>query len=305
MSQNLLPYIKIYYDSLLSQLMESKKYRKNTSLLTSMMNLKSNVRHDIIQKAALVTSNIPKNIFEDLLSKQYVQNLDHEVGYAITARGVHYYEETSGSYSVEELITYIDDKFFIINKADTRLSDKEKVIILFFIGIRAYSEKSVLDLKMDKRYLEDIETMLIDCYNFLLNEQIIKTLEKEDLFGKSGNEHPVSNIIRHTDALPKKTKGLFKAPGNQKYYINLSKNEELNLPYFSYLMWQILGNDYPISKITTVIEFLKEFGYRPTTGRIFDVNKHVYQHPKYDKQIEDAIYQYYDMRNSWNKTAKK
>lgn len=303
MNKEILSYLKMFYDSLKTQLIEQKKYQKNTSLLGSIMDLKSNARYSFLQKSAILSYKIPNNILETLISDNHIQELDQNIGNTITARGVYLFETENNLYDINSIISYLDNKYFKINSAGLKLSDKEKVILFLLICIRAFSKESVLDLKKGESILNEILVLLNECYNFLFSQEIISSLKKDDLFGKKGNEHPVSNLIRHSDALLKKTKGIYRTIYPQKYYLEISKDKILDIHSLGYLFWQIFGNKFQISKRDDIISYCSKTAYNIIVNHIFDIKMHIYQHPKYDNSIDDAIFEYFQKRRLWAKNA--
>lgn len=300
MDNETLLYLKKFYDSLVVQLIEQKKFQRKITLLGSMMDLKSNARYSILQKSAIPSREVPDKILESLIANNYIQELDQDEGNTITAIGIYIYEIKNKLYGMNNTIIYINKKFFVMNKKGIQLTEKEKIILFFLICIRAFSTESALDLKKDVSILDEIQKLLLDCYDFLYSENIISNLKKGDLFGKKGNEHPVSNLIRHSDALPKKTKGIYKTIFPQKYYLKISKDNIINTQSLGFLFWQIFGDKPQISNMNNIYLYCNKIAYHMIVNQIFYIKTNKYQHPKYDIAIEEAVYKYFKKRNIWS-----
>ena len=93
-------------------------------------------------------------------------------------------------------------------------------------------------------------------------------------------------IIRHTDALPKKVNRIFKAPGDQKYYLDIMEEGELNLEKLVYLFKKVFGEVMDLSNVDEIVEhcklvFVENANFLYKQGSEFT-------HPKYDMYLKEA-----------------
>ena len=283
------------------KLQENLKFKnklKNGSVFSTFMDIKSNPRYSFLKEASLEANKIPKLVLEYLLSKEYIRAIDKLDFYTITAKGVWEVETKEFNFNHNTLINILDEKLFSLFKQSGSITDKEKVILLSMITIRAFSEKTFLDLKIGDTILSEMEGLIKDSYNILKTQGFISTLKKEMIFGAKGNEHPVSNLIRHTDGLHKKTKGIYTAIGNQKYYLNLFKNNQISKNDLSYIIWLIFGN-----KVTwSAEEAINDFCIKNAYGKgiyLYNSNNLIFINPQYDNIIKDAFFEYNINKSKW------
>ncbi len=245
------------YERLYEQLSKNKKL-KSKSVLISLMNLKSNRRLDILLASA-IDGNTPFSdaIDQELIKEGYIIPVSdgENKKYILSGRGIWSVEKERISEDI--LIDYIDKKFFSIYGKKPKLSDREKIIILSFISLGAFSDQQMIDLKTNDLTKDKIKDVLNNNLKFLQQHGIISaTFSENDIYGKPGNEHPVSHAIRHTDALPKKTTGIYKVIAPQKYYLDVydTRKEKFQIDKLAYLYKLVFGN-----KLIDILEDFVQF----------------------------------------------
>ena len=280
-----------FYKKLELELLKQKK-KKSESILLSFLKLKSNVRFNLLNEARIQIDsfNIKDDELEKLTQENLISNADDYEYYEITAKGIWVYEKYLSIISEDNLIEFINQEYFK-NEVSVSLNDKEKVILLLFISARAFSEEIFIDLKKSETTNDKLKIIAEDCFNFLNKCGLIKKLNLDDLFGKQGNEHPVSNLIRHTDKLPKKTKGIYKALYNQRYCLNLFKDNEIFVKGLSFLFWLIFGNTMSEETKISLIQFCANINNEYSTF-LYDSGVEDFSSPKYDEDFENAIMDY-------------
>lgn len=285
--------LETLYDNLETQLTVNRK-KKMDSVLLSFFNMKSNTRLEMIRESSEKFDHAHLKLIESMVDEGLVRE-EEDGSVTITGKGIWKYENER-FLSVDQLILYIDDKFFSA-KSNTKklLTSKEKVILLSMIALRAFSLDYCLDLRKSDNSLNTIEAVTEDVYDLALDIGLIKDLEKENLFGKEGNEHKVSNLYRHTDDLPKMTSFIFRAPGNQKYFLDVKKEEvnEIDENKLAKLISKILekhdivieeGNNHVIR----LIDKLQHIAYEQGIG-IYETPSESYISPDYDSTIVRSI----------------
>lgn len=212
--------IKQMYEELKRCLAVNGKLVEDSAVL-SFLNIKSNTRLSLLDESAFDIHNF-NGLHQDYVDNHLIQKVGTGRKYCLTAQAI--WEQEKGKLIDNNLlIGYLQEKIFNCPAEDVSLSEKERVILLAFIMGRAFSPHAVMDLKLGDEFLNNWAIIIMRAYDLLAEVRCIAKLKKEDVFGKQGNEHPVSNLIRHTDSLPKKTALLFSAPGEQKYLLNLAK----------------------------------------------------------------------------------
>lgn len=193
------------------------------SVILSFLNVKSNARLSLLDESAFDLHNF-NGLQQEYLDNKLIQKVGTGRKYCLTAQAI--WQQEKNSLVDDDLLTnFLQEKIFNCPTEDVSLSEKERVILLAFILGRAFSVHTAMDLKLGDQFLDNWETIIIRAYDLLVELHCISKLKREDLFGKKVNEHPVSNLIRHTDSLPKKTALLFYALGEQKYLLNLAKDD--------------------------------------------------------------------------------
>lgn len=282
-------YLKRFYDKLYEHMLMENKL-KNNSILLSFLDVKSNVRYRALDYASISSHKVPRPILVNLLRNNLIRPSDELNKYTITAKGVWSIEKNKNSITEEMIIEYLDSKFFDVYLGNKTLTDKEKIILFTMISARTFSKNSPIDLKKDEYALDAWKRIIDKCYKKLYEMRIVKKMNEEKLYGKKGNEHIVSNLIRHTDSLPKKTKGIYKAAGRQKYYLDIYSKDIISKESLIYIIDLIFNSrkDLHMEDIDEINTFCTKIAYEEAPY-IHDIEKHVFTSPEYDDIIRNAI----------------
>jgi hypothetical protein len=281
--------IKIY-EKLKTELYKKHKIKKDkwNSVLLSLLEMKSNKRYEILLSAALDKNEITINV--DALAKEgYLIKIPHNnsIKYILSAKGIWYIEKED--LSIETFIAYIDEKFFGEYRKETKLSDREKVILWTLISLGAFCEKQAIDLKKDDETKNTIKEAIRECLVLLRSEGCVpRDMCEEALYGKLGNEHPVSHLIRHTDSLPKKTLGVYTVIKPQKYFLNLydPTTQSFNIEDLVYIYKAIFGEDISLERKNNIMEFIDKI-YKRYAIYIFE--QRFFTHLDIKKFVDEAI----------------
>lgn len=285
MSSNII--LNKLYDNLKTNLVLDNKLKKK-SILISFIELKSNSRYRYIIDSAQELNQYNKSDINELINNKLIRETENINNYAITGKGIWSIEGDS-LISIEGFIEYIDNKYFDIAISNEKITDKEKVILFSLITARSFSEASAISLKNDSLVLDSCKRIIDNSYLILYEFKIIK--EINNLFGKKGNEHIVSHLIRHTDALPKKTKGIYKASGNQNYFLEIVENDDIiNIDKLCYIIQCIVSSNTYIkfNDILSIFENCKIISYNEAAYLNTNLNKS-FINPYYDDIIKNAF----------------
>ena len=282
--------IDLIYRELINNLIRANKL-KNNSALISLAKVKSNDRYNILNDSGLDKKRIEPSIFYDLEEKQLIQMTDKIDYFTFTVKGLWEYEKDQGKISDDLIIQFMEEKYFNLFGKKS-LSEKEKVILLSIIAGRAFDQNTAADLKKDEYCLEAWTRIVDKNYDYLFKIGIISKLDKKDMLTSKGNELPISNLLRHTDALPKKTNGLWTTINPQKYYIKIvEENEYFNKRSLSHLFRIILeeriGDVYH-----GLIEHLESVAY--DEGIYINDVESSFIKPEFDNLIKDSIFESID-----------
>lgn len=279
--------LKKLYESLKTNLALDNKLKKQ-SILISFIDLKSNSRYRYILDSAQELSQFNKNDIKKLINDKMIRETEDINSYAISGKGV-WTIELNSVISIESFIEFIDDKYFDLAISNNNVTDKEKVILLSLITARAFSETTAINLKNDNLVLDSCKRIIDNCYSILSEYKIIKKIN--NLYGKKGNEHIVSNLIRHTDILPKKTKGIYKAPGNQKYFLDIVDDDDnISIDKLSYIIKRMLSNntDVKYNDVISIFENCNKNSYNEAVYLNNNLNNS-FINPHYDDMIKNAF----------------
>ncbi len=290
MIENMETTLTKFYQKLYNNIEKNKKKVNENSIIITFLDLKSNVRYQLLNESSISSHKIPQKILIDLQNKKLIRSTDTLNSYTITAKGIWEVESKNSIINETILLDYLDQKLFnVYNISDKPLTDKQKVILFSMIAARTFSEKSSIDLKKEETVMDTWKEIVDKSYEKLKSLNLISKLDQKDLYGKVGTEHPVSNLYRHTDELPKKTRGLFKALGNQKYFLDLFQNSEISKENLDFLFKQIFENKVLSSAdIYEIDKFCRDIASTKNIY-IFDPREHLFSKPEYDEIIRDLL----------------
>lgn len=282
--------LELFYTKLAINLLHKYKKEKYKSIIPWFFEIKSNDRLRLLYDSRIGKSRFIADDIDILIKAKLIQGTGEFEEYVITAYGVWEYEINKNIISLDKLIEHINQKYFNeIEKGDKPLSEKHKIILLSMIAARAFSETSAVSLHSEEQILNTWEEIIWASYKLLKDLKVVSEMTDLELFGKRGNEHKVGNFIRHSDGIPKGTKGIFTAAGDNKYYLNLYKDNSINNIGLEYLFKVIFGDiKIPMEEIDNICTFLDKIAATKSIY-IFDKNSHKFHHPRYDTIIRDAL----------------
>lgn len=278
--------LDIIYRELSNNLLRANKY-KNKSALISLVKLKSNSRYKLLYDSALEKMLIEPSVFFELKEKGHIEMTDRIDFYTFTVKGLWEYEKKLGIISDDLLIKFMEEKYFNLFGENKYLLEKEKVVVLSLIAGRAFSIDTAADLKKDEYCLESWTRIVEKNFDFLLKNKIISNLDKNDMLTSKGNELPISNLLRHTDSLPKKTNGLWTTVHPQKYYLNIVEEKQyFNKMSLSYI-FKIIFEDKIGDIYHGLIDHLDDVAY--SEGVFINNVDTSFVKPEYDVKIKEAL----------------
>lgn len=281
-------FLEKFYNKYRDSLELQKKY-KYRSLILSSLEVKNNVRFKLLCEAILSAEEIPQEILINLIDDHLIQETDDVNKYVITAKGIWEIEKRNKVLTDNKIIEYIDKKMFNLFTTGKTLSEKEKIIMLSLIAIRAFSEKSSMNLHTDDMTKDTWKNVIEKTYDFLQSMKIIQKMKKEELFGKKeGNENPISNFIRHSDSLPRKSKNIYTILGKQTYFLNIFSNGIFSNDKLRFLWKLIFEDNLDADQIEKVLTFIKQIAHDDSI-MIFSIKDHIFSTPVYDEIIQKEL----------------
>jgi hypothetical protein len=278
------------YSNLLNTIERKRKLKKKSAFLT-LIDVKSNTRGEFLTTAGLPSYKIMSDELDIMKRNNLIRETETVGYYTLTAKGLWSVENKKKIINESELIDYFDMKFFNPFKyADQELSDRFKIIVFSMIAARSFSKESPIDLHISETKLDVIKKTIDQSFDLLNSLGVINRLKKEDIYGKSGNEHPVSNLIRHTDKLPKQTKHIFQTLGDQKYYLKIYHDNRMMESNLSYLFKRIFeGSKLSIDDIEHIQRYLEKIGHTKNIYFFENIEKHRFSSIDYDETIKNAL----------------
>lgn len=280
--------LRIFYNRLRSVLEIDRPQNPHRSLLLPFFDMKSNARYRILSKAALETTSVSGTVIQELEEDGCVLPAEELDYFQITAKGIWTVETNEGILSIEELLKFLNLKYFTFGNTSMKLKDKEKIIILLFLSLRAFSAEACIDLIQNDTVLLSLQEVANRCFKKLSDLECITNLEEEDIFGKRGNEHPISNLIRHTDELPRKTKGMYSSLGMQKYFLDISDENGINSHKASYLISLLYDRKGNVTSLEELADFMECIN-RDYSLYVFSQSSSSFSSPIYNLPIRKAI----------------
>jgi hypothetical protein len=279
--------LNLLYDNLKSALIVDKKFVGDSILLT-FLSLKSNTRYSYLLKASQAFSSESRVILNVLVDENLARPIGDDDHFTITAKGI-WLIERDLYISELQLIGFLDDKFFAIDNQAKTLTDKERIILLSLLAARAFSKDFSINLKQSENLLSSMKRIIDSSYDLLSDLGLI-SLDKAKMYGKKGNEHLVSQLLRHTDSLPKKTKSIFTALGDQKYILDISDSNVVNEKKLNWILNKIIKTDEPLDleKYDKIEHFLNSVSYDEGYNLYKNIDKSFIQ-SKVDDLIKKTI----------------
>lgn len=268
----------------------------NESIIITFLKPFSNKRYEMLSNTALDSFKFKRSVIDSLITDEMIRPTEEANKYSITAKGVWKIELTDGKISDQIILEYIDKNYFSVFKSDEPLVDKEKVVLLSMISVRSFSEHSALNFHDGQHIIQSWKSVLDKCGMFLKDFSVIKDYPGK-MYGKGGNEFPAIYLQERVNELFKKSRGLYKSPGNRIYYLDLYNNhikENLSL-----LFWLIFGKKLTFDNVDIVIDFCNNVAYEMCIHIFKDIDQHIFLNPEYDDTLKNSILEVVLSENEW------
>jgi len=282
-----------FYFKLVNILRREKNFSASKPVLEVLLSYPQTKILKIINEASInigvfkIGSSLNRLIEKNYLKMQEDKNkLDECI---ISAKGIWIIDKKRNQLEEEDLLDFVDRKYFSSEKSGRNLSDKNIVILLVMIGLRFFSN----DVPMDLNDLEKLNKWLPifdDTKQFCLQNKIIK---KDIVFDQKGVEHPITYLLRRANDLPEMTDYIFNF-GNEKnkqYYLDIINFNEDNRKKvtlkLSHLFYKIFHNcDKPEEISQEVLMYLNNMAH---DKGIFFINDFKFITYEWDDILYDAL----------------
>jgi hypothetical protein len=279
--------LKRLYGSCKDRFQMEEKLREG-SVFLSCLEVKNNVRFKLLNEAAVESFRIETGVLADLVAEGLVRQSANASSLTLTAKGIWDVEKSQGIIDEARLVEYLDQKHFDLFGGTPKLTDREKVIILSLIAARAFSKESCVDLHKDDATMDIWQRIIEKSLPALKDLGIAGKLSSDVLLARRGNEHPVSDLLRHSDALQRKTKLLFLAPGKQKYYLGLYDGSTIAVDKLGFLFHLIFEDRLDVDDMDKVLALCADVAHNDGI-LVFDPAEHPFAKPGVDDKIRESL----------------
>jgi hypothetical protein len=298
--------LRKFYDRLRENL-KTEKHKQDLvqdSVLITLLKTQSATRYRLLNKSALMSIDISAEGLSTLLDNGYVQSTGDFGSYVITAKGVWQFEHELGLLNEEKLLSYLTENYFTtknqlpLSKND--LNDKERVILLAMIAARAFSKDSAADLKKSEVARDKWKDILGGSFDVLNGMGLVSKTEKTAFIHTRGNEHIANSVFRHNTHMLQKTQAIYRYTREYKYYLDLYNNGVFSSDKLSYLFWKIFQGNIAQPYVDQIADFCNEVSSKECIF-LFDMSKHKFGMPTYDRILKDSLLESIRARDKWSK----
>jgi len=223
------------------------------------------------------------DLIEQALSDGMIKLKEPNV-YILTAKGAWTVETEFLDYSIDDLLEKIDEKKFGTYNKSKKISDKNRVILLSLIALRAFSKETVASYR-DDTASDAFWSALSESATFLLNGKIISTKFIE-MYNEYGSKGKFGTLFGEIDKLASPTHGIF-VPSLSKYYLDFAnENRDLNKDKICRIL-EVIFEEIPISLTKPLIDFC--YHISRTYGILLFDSDVSYCSSKWDNIIDRSI----------------
>lgn len=293
-----------FYDKLYNNLLKNDaQFRGHSSIFLRFLKAKKNPVLDYLDAAAISSDRIDPIILQELIECGYIRLSKEFSKYVMTGNGVWVIENLLNKIDLQILVNEIDDDKYNV-KWGGKLSDKEKVVILSLISLRAFYEKTPLNRKNKGNSVSNIHEVMIKSHDFL-NKNLSNFYV--DL-SKERRENKVDTIFARLTDLPEKTHGVYKMGANSRSWLDIysEKDNLINKENLGYLLWKIFGGDLNLEKQDVINNFCSEilldhknYVYNPE-----EIDHFVFSDIEHQNAINDSLFLIVEKKALWEGTDK-
>lgn len=244
------------YDQLKSNLNIENKRIISNSILFTLIKMSSSERLRLLSSAYIDISDSPNKLdMLELINDGFLLQrvFNNEIYLIFTIRGLYYIEEKFYGIDHSQIISFLQTEYF--NFGEQKLNPKEKSVLFTLITTHCFGSENSMDLTSNHKQNLWYEVMNDRVVPFLKEIKIIS--ENETIINKtSGNETPITHLMRRLNNLSKKTSSIYSFNRNLSYYLNLDIQ---NLQKSKNLLFFLLESIFTEPVTYDVIKKTKDF----------------------------------------------
>ena len=300
--------LKRFYDRLRENLKAERRQHElaGDSVLITLLKTQSATRYRLLRKSTLKSIDVSAGGLSTLLQNGDVQSTGDFDSYVITARGVWRFEQELGLLNEEKLLSYLTDNYFatknLLPKSKTDLNDKERVILLAMIAARAFSQDSTVDLKRGDMSRDKWKEIFGSSFDLLNGMGLVRNARRQAFTDDRGNEHIVVSVFRHNNQMVQKTQAIYRYTGDYEYYLDLYKDGMFSCDKLSYLFWKIFQGNIEHRQVDQIADYCTKVSSKESIF-LFDMGKHVFGMPTYDRILKDSLLDSIRSREKWSRVS--
>lgn len=297
-----------FYDRLYRNVLENDKgFKENNSIFKRFLDMNKNSVLEHLDNSSISSDEVIPLLLNELIEEGLIRVGKEFSNYVITAKGVWEVEKNLEMIDFPKLLDGIDKKYNV--KWGVKLSDKEKIVILTLIALRAFYEKTPFNRNNGDEFIRNAKE-IIEMVHIFLSENIDKF--NHDLKSKSKSkrrENLVNAIFARLDQLPGKTRGLYKFDNNKCCWLNIySDNENLiSEEKLGYLLWKIFGGNLSIEKQNAISNFCNEIllRYKNYIYNSEEIKSFIFSDIIHQNAISNSLFLIVERRVIWGEMDKE
>jgi len=300
--------LRRFYDRLRENLKAERRKQDlvEDSVLITLLKTQSATRYRLLSKSTLKSIDVSAEGLSTLLENGDVQSTGDFDSYVVTAKGVWRFERELGLLNEEKLLSYLTDNYFttknLLPKSKNDLNDRERVILLTMIAARAFSKDSAVDLKKGDVARDKWKDIFGGSFDILNGMGLVTNIQKSALIDNRGNEHIVVGVFRHNNQMVQKTQAIYRYTGEYEYYLDLCKDGAFSCDKLSYLFWKIFQGNIAQPYVDQIVDYCNEVSSKESIF-LFDMSKHVFGMPAYDRILKDSLLDSIRAKDRWSKIS--
>ena len=289
--------LRAFYKLLLDETIRSEKKIKNNSVFWTLIKCVGKRRANIIDKSSQNRIMFDNEIFKELINSELLElnSIKNEGDYYnLTPKAIWLIEKTDRGLSEDDLVQFISSEYFDFKKKSKPINDKERLVLFTMIGVRNFSLSSKMELK-ESRDCDAWEKIFERSFGFLNSKKYFKNKYKSfsELISKDSSEHPIINLMRHTNDLPIKSDHIFNSPGGKlgkTYWLGLYEEDRFIEIKLFYLAKQIFGKIDNAAELQDIKNELNSIAH--TCAKLV-IRNFEFISSDYDDLIYEAIKSFY------------
>lgn len=275
-----------FYKKLYNEMKRDEKLERESVFISFIRPMKK-TKYDLLERSTISKDHIENYILDSLCDKGYITETDQANQYAITGKGVWKIEKDRNKVTDSKLVDHFDTEFFDqFDYSNNPLDYKRKTLLLALIAGRPFSEEVCVDLK-DKDSVGKWKEVIEDSFNLLQDLGIIGDKDLDELYG-SGNLPPVAGLFQRGE-LNKKTKKIFKSKSNGKYYLDVSKEGEIEEDKLEFLFKKVVGEvELDLEQLERLNQFCSDISNNEAIY-LYESGSTRFSTPQYDEVLWNVI----------------